>query len=345
MPDREALGDTAGGTAPAATVEPATGKDGHTDEGRCLNCGTPLAGEYCHVCGQRAHVHRTLGAFWHDIAHGVLHFDGKLWQTLPLLVWRPGELTRRYIHGERARFVSPIALFLFSVFLMFAAMQSLGSPDFSGQNATVAQQQTELKRELAGWEQKRTEKKAAGQSTVAEDAAITAIRSQIGRTDTAVKTSGAIQFDEGDEAGWLGGLVAKAQKNPELLVYKLQANAYKYSWLLIPISVPFVWLLFVNRRRYRAYGAYDHAVFVTYSLAFMTLLVVVFTTVGDLVNSNDIAVFGITLIPPLHIYRQLRGAYHLSRWSAAWRAFALIWFAAIVLTLFVALLLAMGLFG
>ena len=77
-------------------------------------------GPYCHQCGQPAHVHRSLAAFWHDLAHGVLHFDGKIWRTLPLLAWRPGELTRRYIEGERARFVSPMALFLFSVFLMFA---------------------------------------------------------------------------------------------------------------------------------------------------------------------------------------------------------------------------------
>ena len=55
--------------------------------------------------------------------HGVLHFEGKIWRTLPLLAWKPGELTRRYIDGERARFVSPIALFLFSVFLMFAVAQ------------------------------------------------------------------------------------------------------------------------------------------------------------------------------------------------------------------------------
>ena len=54
----------------------------------------------------------------------MLHFDGKFWRTLPMLAWRPGELTRRYIDGERARFVSPMALFLFSVFLMFAVFSS-----------------------------------------------------------------------------------------------------------------------------------------------------------------------------------------------------------------------------
>lgn len=87
-----------------------------------------LAGEFCHCCGQKAHVHRTLSAFWHDLLHGVLHFEGKIWRTLPLLGWKPGDLTLRYIEGERARFVSPVALFLFTVFLMFAVF-SVAGPD------------------------------------------------------------------------------------------------------------------------------------------------------------------------------------------------------------------------
>ncbi len=73
----------------------------------------------------KAKAHRTLSAFGHDILHSVLHFDGKIWRTLPMLFWKPGELTRRYVHGECAKFVSPLALFLFSVFLTFAAFNSM----------------------------------------------------------------------------------------------------------------------------------------------------------------------------------------------------------------------------
>ncbi|HYI42907.1 MAG TPA: DUF3667 domain-containing protein, partial [Sphingomicrobium sp.] len=127
MSEIEAIGDAATGGALARSVEPTAGEaDGHTHEANCLNCGCALVGEYCHCCGQKAHVHRTLGAFWHDLAHSVLHFEGKIWRTLPILAFRPGELTRRYIHGERARFVSPMALFLFTVFLMFALFQVIG---------------------------------------------------------------------------------------------------------------------------------------------------------------------------------------------------------------------------
>jgi hypothetical protein len=41
--------------------------------------------------------------------------------------------------------------------------------------------------------------------------------------------------------------VARAKANPSLLAYRLQSNSYKYSWALIPISIPLVWLLFLHR--------------------------------------------------------------------------------------------------
>lgn len=40
-----------------------------------------------------------------------------------MLAFQPGRLTREYIDGRRASYVSPLALFLFSVFLLFAAVQ------------------------------------------------------------------------------------------------------------------------------------------------------------------------------------------------------------------------------
>lgn len=102
--------------------------DGHTQQTVCLNCSTPLAGTHCHECGQHAHVHRSLAAVGHDLAHGAFHFEGAFWRTLPLLALKPGKLTRRYILGERKRFVSPTALFLFALFLMFTVFSFTGSP-------------------------------------------------------------------------------------------------------------------------------------------------------------------------------------------------------------------------
>lgn len=124
----ESIGTVIEGGLLGRAVEPGAGEvAGHAAQSvACLNCGTAYAGHFCPECGQKAHVHRSLAAIGHDIMHGVLHLDGKLWETLPLLAFKPGELTRRYIAGERARFVSPMAMFLFTVFAMFAVFQMVG---------------------------------------------------------------------------------------------------------------------------------------------------------------------------------------------------------------------------
>lgn len=123
------------------------------------------------------------------------------------------------------------------------------------------------------------------------------------------------------------------------MLYKLQANGYKFSWALIPLSIPFVWLLFLWRRQFKAY---DHAVFVTYSLAFMSLLFIVLSMINVLGLSGALVLVLLLLVPPVHIYKHLRHGYGLSRVSAIWRLCALILFILMVLVLFLQLLLIIG---
>lgn len=347
----EALGTMTEGALLGRAVEPSAGEDaGHTHERDCLNCGTELVGPHCHACGQHAHVHRTLGAFLHDLLHGVFHFEGKTWRTLPLLAWRPGELTRRYIAGERARFVSPMGLFLFSVFLMFAVFQmvGIGAPT-EFENDAVAT----VDGSAARLEALREARKDMGEDNPAAaviDSQIAALeKSAEAPADEAGNNAGAGSKSKDDKrpakkTGWafLDHGIEKWRANPGLMAYKLQANSYKFSWLLIPLSIPFVWLIFAWHRRY---GPYDHAVFVTYSLCFMSLLFIALAVLGQVPGSGSWLVLAALAIPPVHIYRQLRGAYDLSRFSAIWRTMALGVFILIVMALFVSALLALGALG
>ena len=142
--DIEGIGAAVTAGLAGHAVEPRHGgtANGHAPA-RCLNCGTGLAGSHCHYCGQRADVHRSFGAIGHDLVHAIFHFEGKIWNTLPLLSWRPGDLTRRYIHGERARFISPLALFLFAVFLTYAVLAIVGSGEgFGAEISKAAAEQT-----------------------------------------------------------------------------------------------------------------------------------------------------------------------------------------------------------
>ena len=109
---------------------------------------------------------------------------------------------------------------------------------------------------------------------------------------------------------WLEAAYQKAKENPDLLFYKLKSNSYKWSWAIIPLSVPFVWLLFPFSRRFQLY---DHVVFVTYSLSFMTFLAAAgVAVVGDraAARSRGLLVLRRRLST---CTAQLRGAYGLSR--------------------------------
>jgi hypothetical protein len=344
MGDLEAIGGAVTGGLLGRALEPQAGEvgpDGRTHETHCLNCGTELVGTFCHTCGQHAHVRRTLTSLFHDFLHGLLNFEGKIWRTIPLLAWKPGELTRRYIEGQRATFVSPIALFLFSVFLMFAAVELLG-----GFAEAPAEVKSDIRSEIQAERQKlktlESVRTAMGQSARAAaklDRKIASTKEEIGELEAVQRgeiSRSAVRMSN-DLPDWLEGSLGKARRNPELVTYKLQNNASKFSWLIIPLSVPFVWLLFPFSRRFRLY---DHTVFVTYSLCFMSLLVVA----GVIFQSVGLATIGamLWLLPPFHIYRQLKGAYALGRWGALWRTALLTLFALLVISLFIALVVGMG---
>jgi hypothetical protein len=97
-----------------------------------LNCDTPLHGPYCAACGQRvAPKAPTLHEFLHDFTHELLHVDGKIFQSVMLLLARPGLLTREYFEGRRVRYVQPIRLYLiFSV--IYFAVAAIAPPNPSG---------------------------------------------------------------------------------------------------------------------------------------------------------------------------------------------------------------------
>ncbi len=364
--DIGAAADIATGTVVGRVFEPSAGEAprahaGHgTDGALCLNCGTRLLGEHCHACGQSAHVHRSLGGIGHEIAHGVFHFEGKIWRTLPLLVLHPGTLTRRYVNGERARFVSPLALFLFTVFLMFATIGAVGgemTKDFirdgrpgktsdyarEAAKARVALNKVEAQRAVA----KRASAKYSAEQLATLDRQVSALRTTVRALGVAADMqNGGVNgtlVNLGDfKTGWerLDHGIAKANGNPGLMFYKLQTSAYKYSWGLIPLSVPFMALLFLWRRQHHLY---DHAIFVTYSLAFMMLLTIVLIIAGVIGVAEGWIVMTAICVPPVHMFAQLRGAYSLSKGSAAWRTVALLTFAFTVLLAFVVLLLLHGL--
>ena len=88
----------------------------------CLNCGRPLAGPYCASCGQkRQGTDLTLRQFLYETTHELTNWDGKIPSTLRTLFFRPGVLTADFLAGRRARWLSPLRLYLICSLAFFVS--------------------------------------------------------------------------------------------------------------------------------------------------------------------------------------------------------------------------------
>lgn len=366
--DMDAAGGVATAGLVAAALEKPTGEAGEAGA-LCTDCGEPVSGRFCSNCGQPTHVHRSLLHLGEEMLHGVMHFDARIWRTLPLLALNPGRLTREWVAGKRTRYVSPLALFLFTVFLTFFALSFSGRLDV---------QQRPLEERIA----------IARTAVVEAETELARARTQAGRADSGPGAAGVVAGAEGALEGtkaallslerartsgpradglspgsWQAEMADAVQKdqvqvrgdrkwvekvkhklaNPDLLLYKIQQTAYKFSFLLIPLSIPFVALLFLWRR---GFTLYDHGVFVLYSLTAMSILVMITSFLAPIWTGFAVlSGLAFTLGVPAHMFAQLKGAYQLSWFSAAWRTMLLLLFCVFVLTAFVVSIIMLGLAG
>jgi Protein of unknown function (DUF3667) len=87
----------------------------------CPNCGAGLDGAFCATCGQKAGpLNPSLRDVLHNFVEEVLNIDGKTFQSVWLLLTNPGFLSLEQFQGRRARYVSPIRLYLLLSLLYFA---------------------------------------------------------------------------------------------------------------------------------------------------------------------------------------------------------------------------------
>lgn len=92
----------------------------------CLNCGTIVQGRYCQVCGQENIVPHE--GFWHMAKHffyDITHFDSKFFDTLKLLLFKPGFLSKEYVKGRRAGYLHPVKMYVFTSAVFFLIFFSL----------------------------------------------------------------------------------------------------------------------------------------------------------------------------------------------------------------------------
>jgi hypothetical protein len=93
----------------------------------CPNCGAVVSGQYCHACGQETVLHPpSAREFVHEFIGHYVALEGKLWKSLLLLLFRPGQLTLEYINGRRVRYIQPLRLYLTFSLIFFAVVKYTG---------------------------------------------------------------------------------------------------------------------------------------------------------------------------------------------------------------------------
>ncbi len=384
MIDMDAAGGAVTGGLVGSALEKPQGKAGEAHSGACTDCGQTVSGNFCAHCGQPTHVHRSLLHLGEELLHGVMHFDGRIWRTVPLLVGNPGRLTREWVEGKRSRYVSPLGLFLFTIFLMFFILSFGGDKAFkmaathdseTAARQSVATAHEAIARAKSEFAEAQKDVATASPSEAAEAKALLAKATedldeaaddlaeasnrvtqlqmeakaaprpdgltpgswQAKMRDAVTKEDVKIQVVGGKETN---KKILKKLANPDLALYKLQQTLYKFSFLLVPLSIPFMAILFLWKR---GFTLYDHGVFVLYSLTFMAMMSMALSLLGQLPWVSGFVLPIALMAPPAHMFAQLKGAYGLSTFSAVWRTFLLLIFCAIALVLFLVAIILLGL--
>jgi hypothetical protein len=234
LPGRE---DVPGAPAAPASSDPAP---------FCRNCNAPLPAPpppFCAQCGQETRLRPpTLLEFVQQFGGAIVSTEGALWRTLVLLLAWPGELTRRFLAGQRRRYVLPLRLYLtisVSVLLAVRLTAHVGEPGIGAERSSTRSGEVNLVFGRAGLKDGKF-------------------------------------FCEGFPDRMCQRLKHRLDADPKVLARELQqlgerfiANLGGAMFLLLPVFALVLKLLYLNRRLYYT----EHLVFALHLHAFWFLAI------------------------------------------------------------------------
>jgi hypothetical protein len=108
-----------------------SGREERPRPSACLNCGSTLVESFCASCGQRnLDVRIPARELALDAVEDGLSLDSRVARTVGPFLFRPGLLTVEWTSGRRARYSSPLRLYLLTsaVFFLAASLSGDGGP-------------------------------------------------------------------------------------------------------------------------------------------------------------------------------------------------------------------------
>ena len=94
---------------------------------KCKNCGNVFEGNFCNNCGQSSKIKKIDAHFlWHDVEHGIFHYDSGIIYSLKQLFLKPGIAIREFMEGKRVGHFRPISLAIILATLYALIYHGLG---------------------------------------------------------------------------------------------------------------------------------------------------------------------------------------------------------------------------
>jgi hypothetical protein len=266
----------------------------------CGNCGAALTGPYCSHCGQHAHESaRSISALFHDAWHIATHVDSRFWQTLYILLCRPGRLTKEYFAEHRARYLPPVRVYLVLSVLFFAF--GLTTPN------------------------------KVRVMTLPEGAPASAAKSNSANEDSdtivlapGAKTKGFFGISSCDKIetsiGWLQGPLREScrrniENHGDTIKHAFIANIPKMMFVFVPLMALLMLLLYWRPRRYYV----EHLVFFLHNHAAIFLLLLIQASLAWLAawlawrTFTGWVIAFISLYSVWYVYKAMRAYYGQGR--------------------------------
>jgi hypothetical protein len=304
----------------------------------CLNCGTVVAGRHCAQCGQAADVHvLSMKEVAGDVTHSLLHLDSRVWRTLRLLIFRPGELTREFIAGRHQLYIPPFRLYL-AISIFYFALQAL-LPDSnmfgvdSQGNTVYAPVSVDVPEEL------RRELEAEGVSTTA------AADSAAAKNNCEI-TLGTDPRWDGAEATLRRACAQMRVDGGKRFAEHFAATAPKLMFVFLPLMAAVALLFYWKPRRLYA----EHLVLFLHNHAF-TFLVLGLSSIVSAASELPVPFVGLldlvnvvlTFYTVWYVFRSMRVVYGQGRLATTFKFLAIgtIYFVLLGITLLAGMLFAM----
>lgn len=312
----------------------------------CLNCGATLIGRYCHICGQENTVRHE--GFWHMVKHffyDITHFDSKFFDTLKLLLFKPGFLSKEYVNGRRASYLHPVKMYVFTsavFFLIFFSFFSSGTLKVSTEASLTKEQRLSMITDLEEEAKTDTSTSIKAQLALLKDTSRTVTVADLiklaGRADyTFINITGAAskfksvaQYDSVQKLlptdkkdGWLRKTLKRREielseqygQDPTSGVRKFYDSfLHKLPYLLfisLPLFALFLKLLYIRRKEF---FYFDHGIFSIHQYIFSFILLLIVFSFQELYDWLHAGLFNIIAVllflsGGFYLYKAMRKFY------------------------------------